>query len=405
MAAKKYYTSKHGTKIDITGLTDAQVAKVKSLADAKRGGEATTFAKDTQAKLAKSNSSKTGTGDQGNTTTTTDNTVKTAGDGAGDKGLAANIDPNTPGLNEDDAKAMERIKGILRIGEEYGRGLADEFYKDGSLGRVQETNSPEELAALEQIKQFASTVGNQTDQVKGLIDQQQGILTDAQKYSALEQEAADRSRASLEGLAAPEMEALRSQARANIQGELQAGLRDMAKSQARNQVFGAAATAQQGLLNRQGVVESRNLERDLLVKNIDIKQAAQQQFNNLVTGTEANRAQRTNAASGQLSSTTLGDEQQRNSAKNTAIANQGNMATTLADKVRALQQYNLGQVAAEKAGKVGSIIGGIGTVTGQRGLLAGENFADQQYSDSQSIQDEILKIIKGSLSSGKSALG
>ena len=306
--------------------------------------------------------------------------------------------------NVDDRSVLDRVKEIIGVGEQFGRGLANEFYSDGSLGRINETLTPEEIAAQARAKQLADTVGLQTDQIKNIVNQQQGILTNAQNLSDIELEALGVARNALPGLDAPEMEALRSQARANINGSMQAGVRDLAKTQARNQVFGAAATAQRGLLQRQGIVENRNLERDLLVKNIDIKQAAQNAFTNLVTNTEGNRASRTNAASGQLANTVLNDESQRNTSSINATNVAGNLAATLGQRLSQLQQYNLGQKAAEKAGQVGSILGGIGTVTGQRGLVAGENFADKQYAESQLTQDKILKLIEESLKKGGSAL-
>ncbi len=301
--------------------------------------------------------------------------------------------------NTTDADAINRLKAIMQIGETYGRNIANEFYPTGSLGRIAETNSPEELAALAKIKEFAATAGLQSDAVRNLLAQQQGILSNAQQLSPLELEALGIARKALPGLEAPEMEALRSAARQNIQGQMQAGLRDLAKAQARNQVFGGAATAQRNLFQQAGVREGRNLERDLLVKNIDIKQAAQNAFTNLATNTEANRANRTNAASGQLSGTTLADEDARRQAQGSANATYAGTASNLANSLNNLRQFNLNQAAAEKAGQVGSIFSGMGAISEGRGLLAGEDFANQQYKDAQALIPQLLKIYQDSLKS------
>jgi len=315
------------------------------------------------------------------------------------------IDPDTAGLSPEDAAAVKRLKGLLQTGETYGRNLAEEFYSPGSLGRVAEELTPDEIAALNQMKQLAATVGIQSPEMQELISSQRGLLEKAQKYSDLELEALGVARSNLDGLTPQEMEALRSQGKAQIFGQVQSATRQLAKSQAQGQVFGSAATAQKNALNRQGIQETRNLERDLMVKNIDIKQAAKEQFGNLVAQTEANRANRTNAASGQLSSTIQGDEGSRRSASVAATGQYGNLSATLGDRLSKLREFNLGQAAAEKAGQVGSIFGGIGTILGQSGLLRGEAFADKQFVASQAAQDRILEIISKSLSASNKATG
>lgn len=314
------------------------------------------------------------------------------------------INPGTPGLTPEDTSAIERTKAIMGIGETFGRKLADEFYSDGSLGRMEEALTPEELASLDQIKQFAGTVGNQTQQTADLVNTQQGILQNAQELSPLEMEALGVSRDALQGLSAPQLEALRSQARANITGAFQSSARQLAKAQASNQVTGAAATAQNRLLGQDRVRETRNLERDLLVKDIDIKAAARKDFTDLVSQTESSRAGRTNAASGQLSNTILGDENNRNTAKNTANANYAATSTTLGDRLRQLKEYNINQAAAEKAGQLGSIFGGIGTITDQRGLLAGEDFANKQFLESKDVQERIFQIVQDAMKKSKGEL-
>lgn len=318
--------------------------------------------------------------------------------------LTDTIDPNTPGLSTDDAGIIARMKALLGIGEEFGRGIANEFYSDGSLGRVKEELTPDEVASLEAVKRFAAEAGVQSQDIDALINSQRGILDSAQQYSTLEDEALGKAREALLGMSAPEMQGLRSQARDNIEGQAQQLARQMAKSQARNQVFGASALAQNRLLGQDKIRATRDLERDLLVKDIDIKAAARNQFTNLVSQTEGQRASRTNAASGQLSNTLLTDENQRKSAQNAANANYSATSASLGDRLRQLQEYNLGQAAAEKAGQVGSIFGGIGTITDQRGLLAGEEFANQQLAESQNIQEAIMQLIKDSLKKQTAAL-
>lgn len=318
--------------------------------------------------------------------------------------VTSTINPVAPGLNPQDNDVLTRLKGILGVGEQFGRGIADEFYKNGSLGRVGETLTPEEQASLDQAKQLSLHAGEQSQETRDLISGQKTILSNAQNLSPEEQEALGVARGNLQGLDAPEMQALREQSHQEINRIAQGQARELAKVQARNQVFGTSAAAQSRLLGQDTVHAGRDLERDLLVKNIDVKQAASNAFTNLVTNTQNSKDTRTNAASNTLANTELTDEGQRKNAQNAATAQQGTLSTSLGDRLRALQQFNLNQAAAEKAGQVGSIFGGIGTITDQRGLLAGEDFTNKQYSDSQAVQDKILQLIKESLSQQKATL-
>lgn len=341
----------------------------------------------------------TGTTTTGTTPATTDSGTESTVAGGVPQGSpdADALDPDLAGLSPEDAAAVRRLKALLQGGEAYGRKLADEFYRPGSLGRVSEELTPDEIAALNQIKNLAATVGVQSPEMQQLIASQRGLLEKAQKYTDLELEALGVARSNLDGLNVQEMEALRSAGRAKIFGEVQSQARQMAKAQAQGQVFGASAVAQRNLLGREGVQQTRNLERDLTIKNIDLKQAAREAFGALVAQTEGNRASRTNAASGQLASTITGDETSRRSAAVAASTGYGNLAATLGERVAKLREFNLGQAAAEKAGQVGSVFGGIGTILGQAGLLRGEGFADKQYTESRAVSDRILQILEKSL--------
>lgn len=406
--AAQYWTSKHGTKIDISGLDAATLKKVKDLANQKYGTKATEIAnsyRKANPPKAATTTTNTTTNNTANTdttanTTTNTNTNTNTNTGTGEVGkeqVPAKLEPT-------DAEIIARAKGIIGEGEAFGRRLGNEFYADGALGRQKEELSPDEVQALAKLQALTGTAGQQSDFVRNLLAQQQGILTDAQQLSALEQEALNVSRNALQGLRAPELEAMRSAARENILGQAQAEARAMAKAQARNMVTGAAATAQRRLLGQDQIRETRNLERDLLIKDVDIKAAARNAFTNLATQTEANRAGRTNAASGQLAQTGLTDEANRRSAEATATANYASGASNAGDRLRQLQQYNLDQAAAERAGRIGSIFTGVGTITGQRGLLAGEDFANKEWLESQAVRDQIFDIVRQSLKQQKGTL-
>lgn len=315
--------------------------------------------------------------------------------------LVDTINPAQPGLNEINKAAVEQMKAILTMGEDYGRKIGDEFYKEGSLGRLSENLTPAEMAALQAAHDLQAEAGLQSAEVRDLLAQQQKILGDAREFSPLELEALGVARNALQGLDSRENQALREMAREQVLRESRGQARQLAASQARNQVFGSAATAQNRMIGQDAVRETRNLERDLVVKNIEEKRYARDQFANLTGQTEAARAGRTNAASQQFAGTTLADEEARRQAKASATTQYGNLSGSQGDTIRKLKEFNLGQAAAEKAGLMGSIFGGMGLVTGQRGLLAGEEFAGKQYEEQQALMEkfmpEIIKMYKAQI--------
>lgn len=303
-------------------------------------------------------------GNQGNSGQQPDQPGNDANPDQGQSDDSTITNPVNPGnvANEDDRTALERVKALLAEGESFGRRLANEFYATGSLGRMDVKLTDDEVAAMAAAKQQLQMFRDPT---------------------ALELEALNASRQGLMGFDAPEMAAMRSQAREMIGRETQGAMRQLAKQQANRQVFGSAALAQQNLLRQGGVRETRNLERDLLVKNIEAKRMAREQFGNLTSQVEGARAARTANATSQL----------------------GALSTSQGDTLRKLGEFNLNQAAAEKAGQIGSIFGGIGTITGQTGLLRGENMANQQYLDSQEFQDKMLDLIRRAMREQNNALG
>ena len=320
--------------------------------------------------------------------------------GTGPSPITSPLDPNAAKALED-KRALERAKAILEQGEQFGRRIGDEFYKEGSLGRIAEVITPGEQAALDYQKQLAETAGLQSPEARAILSQQQDMLNEARMYSPIEQEAMAAARQGLLGIDAPAIQAMRSQGKEQINREVMGQARELARAQARGQVFGASATAQNKLLGQDAVRAGRGLERDLIVANIDATQKARDSFANLTTNTEASRAGRTNNASQNFTNATFADEDARRKAKLDATSSLGNLSTSLGDRTRQLKQFNLDQAAAEKAGQIGSIFGGMGTVTDQRGLFAGEEYAKLQFEEQKRISDKMIELFNQSLKSQK----
>lgn len=90
----------------------------------------------------------------------------------------------------------------------------------------------------------------------------------------------------LAGLNATENQALREQAQRSMDTQYQTALRGLSMGQSRGGVRGAAATAQQGNLNKERMTQQNQMEQDLLVKNIDIQDKRRAAYSDLVAGME-----------------------------------------------------------------------------------------------------------------------
>jgi hypothetical protein len=126
----------------------------------------------------------------------------------------------------------------------------------------------------------------------------------------------------------------------------------------------------------------RGVTRDLLAKQVDEQRFAREAFNTLVGNFEGNRANREQAAT-KIYADTLG--QTEGNEFNQKLGAQGLQSSTqqFADVFkRQGSQFNLDQAAKEKAGQVGSILGGVSSISGIQGSLKAEDLAEQLRKDS-----------------------
>lgn len=153
--------------------------------------------------------------------------------------------PNTP---EQDQSV--RLQDLLGPGTQAATDLANRFFAEGSLGRVNE----ERPAAV--------------------------------------QDYINRYQAGLEGYSSPELQAQREQAQRGIDTQYQTGLAQLAKAQARGGVRGAAAGAAQRNMNRARMGEQQNLEQDIFVRNADEKQRRLGEYARSLEGARADELDR-----------------------------------------------------------------------------------------------------------------
>jgi hypothetical protein len=151
------------------------------------------------------------------------------------------------------------LQNLLGQDSQAATDLANRFFAEGSLGRVNE----ERPAAV--------------------------------------QEYLDKYKAATEGYTAPELQAQREQAQRGIDTQYQTGLAQLAKQQARSGVRGAAAGAASRNMDRARMGEQQNLEQDIFIRNADEKQRRLGEYARSLEGARADELGRRKTNLDQLS--------------------------------------------------------------------------------------------------------
>jgi hypothetical protein len=274
-----------------------------------------------------------------------------------------------------------RIVDIINQGSSFGEGIADKYFSDGSLGRVGEDISPEMKEILARSGQLADQAGVRSSEMDEALANLKS-LADQRGFTQLENEAIGRGRDALAGITPQQMEALRSIASEQINRDALTRLAQAQTAISRNGVRGAAAGAMREQIGQAQFDAKRGVTRDLLAKQVDEQRFAREAFNTLVGNFEGNRANREQAAT-KIYADTLG--QTEGNEFNQKLGAQGLQSSTqqFADVFkRQGSQFNLDQAAKEKAGQVGSILGGVSSISGIQGSLKAEDLAEQLRKDS-----------------------
>lgn len=191
------------------------------------------------------------------------------------------------GNNKFSKGQLKAINKLIGGGTKGAAGLANNFFGEGSLGRV--------------------ASGFQVDPVTGKATDKR----EAENADVLEQ-----YKKGLGGYTGAESQAMREAAARGLDSQYQTQVANLQKAAAKSGVRGGAAMANTQDLNQGRIAAQGNLETDLFVKNADEKQNRLNQYNQTLQGMR-------------------GDELQR-------------------------QQFNLGQVGAEKSGQYGTFFGALG---------------------------------------------
>lgn len=145
-------------------------------------------------------------------------------------------------------RALSKLYGAGGVNA--GNAFMQKFLPSGALGNVEQNL----VGAEENLQRFNK------------------LRQDFQAPSAQQQQVLARMQGGLGGYTSPEMQAMREQNLAAQNSNLQTGLGQLARAQARGKVYGGAATAQQANMLSASDAAKNNLEQQLMIKNADEQQ-------------------------------------------------------------------------------------------------------------------------------------
>lgn len=216
-----------------------------------------------------------------------------------------------------DVDAMNKTLGPDNMA--FGDALARQFgFVEGGLGRQVRSDAD------------AANAQNSLSRYESIANQYGQRSSDTADYLG-------RMKSGLDGYTSEENQALREQGRRESDRDYQTAQQQQARAGVRSGVRGASAAAQARNLNTAYMQQGRNSEQDLLVKNIDEKRSRLDAYGNAIRGAETDEYGR------RIESTAMLDKARQTE------------ATGNADR----DKFNLGQLAAERAGYASTFLGGV----------------------------------------------
>lgn len=215
------------------------------------------------------------------------------------------------------AKNEKNIAGLYgNEGANAGNALINKFLPEGALGRVS-TDVPGAENIGKRNADLMSNVGMSGGEREALSNMQKG----------------------LGGYTSPEYQAQREQMQRGVNSNLQTGMSQLAKAQARGKVYGAAGVAQQQNLLQGAQNQKDQMEQDLNIKNIDEMRSRNAEYGQAAALMHQGEFDRAGAATKNWNQSTM----------------------DLGDRSLDREKINLGQSNAEIAGRIGLFTGAGGT--------------------------------------------
>jgi hypothetical protein len=164
---------------------------------------------------------------------------------------------------------------------------------------------------LDEQKLYSDIAGNQSGDMKELINNMKNNVIDAGREDARLTEALKRMETGLSGLKTPELQALRETSLREMQGRKQSAERSLNDAVARDGMKGGAAFAAKRQLERESFDSANKTEQDLLLKDAEIMDSRLNTYTDTVLDVDTKKKSNVTSAYGLLGDTMTTDEAMR----------------------------------------------------------------------------------------------
>lgn len=231
-----------------------------------------------------------------------------------------------------------------------GNWVAEHFIPEGSLGRL-EQNPQLQARQLEQARQISTGIQTNPDG-SPMMDAQGNPVRIGENQDVL-----NRYKDLAKGMTAEQYQAAREQQQKGLNSSLATSQAQLAKAQARGKVYGAAGAAQQANMLASADATRADLEQQNKLADINLIREGTSQYANSLAGMQAaERAGQQYNAERKTDTDKYNIENQRDTEKYNIEGNQK------------VGEFNLGQIAAERAAQIGGFFNTVGM--GQENTLA-----------------------------------
>jgi hypothetical protein len=269
----------------------------------------------------------------------------------------------------------------IEKGFEGGAKIGASLFAPGSLGRVDESASADQIAIDARLKGLSEP--NVDPLLQGSLDRANKNAEDAQTLNPELQNVLDLRKAALGGLSSDQLLATKEMAQAGMNQSLTSAVRALRVGQGGQGPRGAASNIGTIPLTSQYANSQADLSRQLILDDWKSKQDALGAYSgdakDIIGGFETNKLQ-TNQAASNAATNAIND-------RSTRFNNYVNYNTALRNDLYSRQLQNLNTVAAEKSGQASAIFGG-GSFAAQQ---AGEVKSFELANKNLELQKDIFK--------------
>lgn len=273
--------------------------------------------------------------------------IKDKGDLVGAQKLNPGLNKPRPGSTNNTGKQGGGKNGGGKNGGGKGKNLTDEQKNDNALASLytrEGTNAGNALINKFLGEGALGRVSTEVQGAQGSQDRYRSLYESTLNRTPEQADVMGRMKGGLEGYTSQEYQAQREQMRRGLQSNYTTAASQLARSQAKGKVYGAAGAAQMQNLQRSTQNSKDTLEQDLMIKNIDERQRRLMEYGEYGRGLDSEEFDRRSSATKGLS-----DEE-----------------AALRTEELERQKINLGQSNAELAAQIGAFTGAGSTALAQK---------------------------------------